>query len=338
MTRFRFVSIALVLVSCTTMYAQIPPYIPQNGLVGWWPFNGNADDESSYSNNGTVTGARLTTDRFGVSNKAYDFNGTSDFIEVPSSNELQVTTSYTISVWFKADVLSAGWTPNHRSIVSKIVDGGWYGGYEIRVDWVTDARLSGNIGGANFDIRASTALQTNVWYHVVFSYDGAKLRSYFNGVKADSGNITGSLGSGNTPLRFGRRGGAGGYNNWYDGTIDDAAIWNRALTDSEVLALYSSCAVSITSQPASLTVRDGQQTTISVGLSDATGATYQWQRKDGSSWLDITGDARYIGANSSKLTIESAQSSKAGPYRCVVTAGSCTLTSNEATLTVNCDC
>ena len=55
--------------------AQIPNYIPTDGLVGWWPFNGNANDESTYENNGSVIGANLIPDRFGNFNNAYTFNG-----------------------------------------------------------------------------------------------------------------------------------------------------------------------------------------------------------------------------------------------------------------------
>jgi hypothetical protein len=58
-------------------FGQIPSYVPTNGLVGWWPFNGNANDESSSGNHGTVYGASLTTDRKGEIEKAYSFNGTS---------------------------------------------------------------------------------------------------------------------------------------------------------------------------------------------------------------------------------------------------------------------
>jgi hypothetical protein len=43
----------------------IPSYVPTNGLVGYWPFNGNANDESGNGNNGTVNGATLTSDRNG---------------------------------------------------------------------------------------------------------------------------------------------------------------------------------------------------------------------------------------------------------------------------------
>ncbi len=53
---------------------NVPSYVPTNGLVGWWPFNGNANDESSTKNNGTINGPTLTTDRFGISNKAYNFS------------------------------------------------------------------------------------------------------------------------------------------------------------------------------------------------------------------------------------------------------------------------
>ena len=58
--------------------AQVPSYVPTNGLAGYWPFTGNANDVSGNGNNGTNNGATLTTDRFGNANSAYSFNGTSN--------------------------------------------------------------------------------------------------------------------------------------------------------------------------------------------------------------------------------------------------------------------
>jgi hypothetical protein len=56
--------------------AQIPSFVPTNGLVGWWPFNGNANDESGNGNHGTPgLGVTLGSDRYGILNTAYDFNG-----------------------------------------------------------------------------------------------------------------------------------------------------------------------------------------------------------------------------------------------------------------------
>ena len=63
-------ALTLGLLTWTTLFGQVPSYVPTNGLVGYWPFNGNANDESGNGNNGTVNGATLTTDRFGNSNSA----------------------------------------------------------------------------------------------------------------------------------------------------------------------------------------------------------------------------------------------------------------------------
>ena len=72
--------IALFFVS-NVMGQNVPTYVPTNGLLGWWPFNGNANDESGNGYNGTVNGASLSADRFGNSNKSYEFDGIDDYIK-----------------------------------------------------------------------------------------------------------------------------------------------------------------------------------------------------------------------------------------------------------------
>ena len=67
-----------------TLSAQIPAYLPKSGLVAWYPFNGNANDESGNSLNGKVDKAILTKDRFGILNKAYYFDS-SRVITIPES-------------------------------------------------------------------------------------------------------------------------------------------------------------------------------------------------------------------------------------------------------------
>ena len=67
-------AIAIFGLATITMAQTIPSYVPTVGLVGWWPFNGNAYDESSNTNDGTVNGATLTIDRNGIVNSAFDFN------------------------------------------------------------------------------------------------------------------------------------------------------------------------------------------------------------------------------------------------------------------------
>jgi hypothetical protein len=87
---------------------NVPSYVPTNGLIGWWPFNGNANDESGNGNNGTVNGSTLASDRNGVSNSAYSFNGLSNNIVISNNASLNINIgqSLTISCWLKYDLSS----------------------------------------------------------------------------------------------------------------------------------------------------------------------------------------------------------------------------------------
>ena len=77
-------------------FGQVPSYVPTDSLVGYWGFNGNANDESGNGNDGTVNGATLTTDRFGNTNSAYDFDG-NDWIE-PEQLFMEIVSQYPIGL------------------------------------------------------------------------------------------------------------------------------------------------------------------------------------------------------------------------------------------------
>jgi len=83
--------------------AQVPNYIPADSLKGWWPFNGNANDNSPNANNGTVNGAVLTNDRFNSPNKAYAFNAVSSNIQTNWPGILG-NNARTISFWFYSNI------------------------------------------------------------------------------------------------------------------------------------------------------------------------------------------------------------------------------------------
>ena len=102
MKKYSFLLLLTLFVS-QLMAQTIPSYVPTNGLVGWWPFNGNANDESGNGNNGTVNGATLTADRNGKANSAYSFDGVNDFIEVAQNQTLNNVSSFSISIWYKID-------------------------------------------------------------------------------------------------------------------------------------------------------------------------------------------------------------------------------------------
>ena len=92
--------LTFLLLGLTTLSAF--SQVPTNGLVGYWPFNGNANDESGNGNNGTVNGAAFTNDRFGNINNAYNFNGTSDYIRCLNAGPLGNPT-VTVSFWVKTN-------------------------------------------------------------------------------------------------------------------------------------------------------------------------------------------------------------------------------------------
>ena len=90
-----------LLMTTQMIFSQVPSYVPSNGLVGYWPFNGNANDLSGNGNNGEVNGATLTTDRFGNNNSAYSFDGVNDFISTSYSGILG-TNSRSVSFWYNS--------------------------------------------------------------------------------------------------------------------------------------------------------------------------------------------------------------------------------------------
>ena len=309
-----------IALSTLTFGQNVPSYVPTNGLVGWWPFNGNANDESGNGNNGTVNGATLTTDRNGASNNAYNFDGQSSFIEVTSNSDLSLTTSYSITAWFNVYDFNFPF-PNESAIVSKIQNGNWYGGYEIKT--TTNAGLShtGNIG-SNFNVGLSATLNSDEWYNVTVTYDGSLVKIYKNGIEIHSMSKTGSLQTSSIPLRFGRRGGAGSYNCYFNGDIDDIGIWNRALTQQEITDLYNAS----TCQTPTATITSQGNTTFcqgnSVVLEATSGSnyTYQWYSNDNT----INGE-----------TNQTYTATTSGNYTVKVIDGTCDATSSATTVTVN---
>jgi hypothetical protein len=240
----------LFIIGINLLTAQIPSYVPTNGLVGYYPFNGNANDESGTGNNGVVYGATLTTDRNELADKSYNFDGISNYIEVVSSSSLCVSSEYSISGWVNVTDFNSGGFPHQPAIISKIDDGDWYGGYEIRVlnnssNTGSYFGTSGNIGGAFINILQDNH-NVNQWYHLVIIYDGSEIKLFINDNIVASTTATGNLQTSTIPLRFGRRGGAGNNNCWYSGKIDDIGIWNRALTQAEITGLYTTLGTSQT--------------------------------------------------------------------------------------------
>ncbi len=249
--------------------SQLPANL-QQGLVAYYPFNGNANDESGNGNDGVVNGATLTADRYGVAGSAYSFDGSNDDIEVNHSSSLSFSNAVSISFWLYQMDYTMGNTliGPERVPIGKVNSSG---------DGICFETVD-NIGtccGAQFYIRNGTSpiqfesvspMPIASWVHIVGTYDGTNLRLYQNNILMGSftGNV--DLSSLIEDLFFGRE---GINNRFFKGYIDDVFIYNRALTPSEIQQLFNaqSYAWSTNETTPTITVTPSQNTTYSCTVS-----------------------------------------------------------------------
>ncbi len=250
---------------------QLPANL-QNGLVAYYPFCGNANDASGNGNNGLVSGATLTTDRFGISNKSYAFNGSNSYILVPHSNSIGISNIITLSSWIKLTNAANGLT---QTIISKGVQSSYWN-YGI-------STTNNGIAVYNYTeygVGSLKNLSSQEWHHIVFAIDqtkntmvefidGEKQSTFYNvntnTITTSFQNLINSCCTANLSIGKNSEGQA-----FFNGTIDDLAIWNRALTDSEVLTLYRNQSISWSTgtNSNSITVSPTQTTKFYVTVSD----------------------------------------------------------------------
>ena len=216
----------LLLISISAS-AQVPGYVPTNGLVGYWPFNGNANDESGNGNNGTVNGATLTNDKLGNSNSAFSFDGINDFITAPAQNFPTSNNSRSVSLWFKVNNIPVQGTAfmllNYGVLSSNQACGLAVGNNGvIFVSWLTQNDLLG-----------LTSISINQWYNLTATFDGTNSKLYLNGTLINSAAQSKNTNSSSLSIGY------NGVNQFTNGIIDDIGIWNRALTQQEITSLYT---------------------------------------------------------------------------------------------------
>ncbi len=235
-----------------------------DGLVAYYPFNGNANDESGNGNNGTVHGATLTTDRSGHVNSAYSFYGSYIYIGKPVPLSVAAKNEITLAAWINPPVYPS--SNDLGMIIGSQCDPCGTAGAAIHLD---GRYMHGGIpGGICFQIglenygwtttssegTTGVAVPLNQWSHVVATWkSGDTKKVYINGQLVTNwptvwnGNIKYTS---DTGMEIGRQPDAGRY---FNGAIDDLRIYNRALSDSEVQQLYSGASPSAIVKPYTFT-------------------------------------------------------------------------------------
>ena len=220
------------------------------GLVGHWKLEETSGgstvlDWSGNNNDGTPAGAGGTNNKpqpstsvpentTFLTSRSLNFDGTDDYVNVPDDSTLEVSTQLTLASWIKPTVLTS-----YRQIISRFgTSGQWSYQYGLAPTGQLRVDLSGD--GSTYDsaVTSTAPITANTWQHVAVAYDGGDVTFYVNGqaVHTDTVTPTSIYTNGTTDLSLGRDPAPTQY---FSGAIDDARVYNRALSAEEVKALYS---------------------------------------------------------------------------------------------------
>jgi hypothetical protein len=218
--------------------------IPTQGLVGYWSFSGNAQDESGNGNNASLQdGATFSEDRHSNQNSSIHFSSFGSYLNFPSGSNtsINITGDYTISYWIKT-------MDNSGFIVS-------FGDTQFGTKGYASALNPGNIGNNIFAVSNLNNVSywyafprfvsDNLWHHIVYTFEGTTLRLYCDNQLLNTFtnvNIPSSYGG----SRFVGKPASSSVTlaNKYTGYFDDFAIYNRALNTTEVDNLFSETSTS----------------------------------------------------------------------------------------------
>ena len=216
-------SVGILVVDTTDVSAGEP--------IVYYPFNGNANDESGNDHHGDVKGADLTTDRLNNSGSAYYFNGTFDLVQVPNHPDLNFQDAITVAFWMKADEL----VTNRESY--PVSHGNWESRWKVSVTPEKKIRWTINTSKVIRDLDSQRILSEDLWYHVAAVYDGVFMSLFMNGAFETSIGATGQIRTTTYDLTIGQHlPDNPGYN--YKGVLDEIRLYDYALSLSEIRFIY----------------------------------------------------------------------------------------------------
>ncbi len=311
-------------------------YPPPSGIAGWWPGDGNANDIVGGDNGILEGGATFAPGKVGL---GFRLDGTNGYVQIPDSATLKPT-NVTVEAWVWLDP-NISTTDNEQIVFKQNTWSYYFEGYTILKAHVDNGdgtftdRFSSVVSrnGDQVVIYSTTAVQRGVWYHVATTYDGNQLTLYVNGV-AEASAIAGfPLDYGTEPVFIGTTGVSGVYINMFAGIIDETSIYNRALSASEIQAIYAVGSAGkckeplppgITVQPTSQMTVEGSNVVLSVTASGNGPFSYQWSFNG----------TNISGATNATLTLTDLHPDQSGNYTVTITTPYGSITSASAAVTV----
>ena len=330
------------------------------GLIAHWDMNGTTNDVSGNAHNGHGNNLTAAIGMDGIMGHAYYFNGVNSSITIPYSPSFNVN-NYTIAATINVMGFYAGPCHNNTIFMRGKTSGGstggdWYNlvftdlpaGYGCTpgIDSTLESFMPGAYSATNGMGPASVAVYNytphivkNLWYTVVATFNDTVFNVYINDTLRTTGTITtpgvpigSGIDSAYIGLDFMEVG--TGYPYPFKGNIDDILLYNRALTDSEVVHLHDTCG-SITLQPVRANVNSGGTATYTVHTS-ITGATFQWQQNSGTGFVNLSNAGAYSGVTTNTLTVTGVTAAMNNYlYRCLLSnSWGCSDTTSSALLTL----
>ena len=210
-----------------------------------------------------------------------DFDGTNDYVNIPSSSDFDLTGNFTWSFWANADNTTHQGMPIGRGAWAET---GFWGiridspTWELQVDW-------DGVTGADYWLTSAT-LDAGVWTHITVTFDGTAAKIYKNGALVDSQATTTAPGSGSEPVTIGDRDGSGAP---FNGKIADVRIYNVALSVNNVKEIYDDSKVIIPSNVLQTNLKGWWPLTEGAGDicydGSGNGNNGTFENEDGDEWL-----------------------------------------------------
>ena len=302
-----------------TVNPPSPCVDPPTDLTAWWQAEGSANDSVGTNHGAWINGAGFALGKVGL---AFALNG-SNYVTIPDSPSLHsLTNRITIEAWVRVNQFSS--SPDWNGIVTK-GNSSWR---LARYGNTSNVGFS-TTGLSNTDLRGNRNINDGQWHHVSGVYDGTNKYIYVDGMLDASVPATGTIAQNNYPVCLGENAEATAHR--WNGWIDEASIYSRALSADELQAIYNArsngkCVLppTILAQPKSQAIIAGDRVTFNVTAAGSQPLGYQWGFNGTS--LD--------GATNSSLILTNTQLDQAGDYAVLVTSAYGAALSSNATLTV----
>ncbi|MFO1487815.1 MAG: LamG-like jellyroll fold domain-containing protein [Verrucomicrobiota bacterium] len=296
-------------------------YPPPPALVSWWRGESNALDQVTGNDGVLMNGTTFAPGRVGT---AFHFDGTSNYISIPSTSTLKIAGHFTVEAWIRYDRQTGS---NGGTIVMKGPDD------EVPADWALSVssnhrlRPHVNLAGGWHYFDCGTELKPDVWYHVAMVYNGTFLAGYVNGqldgtmVVIDQYPYPGVRTS-DYPVKIGAyaSGVSPDATSFFSGEIDDVAIYSRALGyfgDTDIPGVYAAgaggkcdvpVAPTLMANPAGTNVLPGTSAMFSAVIAGSRPLSYQW----------LADNVPLAGETNAELVLADIQYSQSGKYYSVI--------------------